>query len=290
MWPGTRGQSLHKPAGGLAGRPGLPPPRQPVRKALRDRAVEQETMTDSRIGQASNTLPKPRNAFRWSRAFSKRIIHCSFSLSGCRAVDGPLPATASPTRNPNSRRLRHRHQLPSSNFESGNQTGGVVVLDRLKIGGRQVKLAQRLVLVGWKVWIVGAVGNLRHRYELEQRSHRRYRGGVGRVIVLPRQLGEDTVRRKLLQFRTAAIEGLDSSGHHRSRSARVREQPLDIAIAGERSGQQEARHRSRRVMRNLDHGGGRANPQSPAPRAPRRAATTTTSTPPFLPSAPPLHT
>src|SRR5438552_5499893 len=176
----------------------------------------------------------------------------------------PPPATAQQTKNPNSPRLRHRHWLPSSNFESGNQTGGVVVLDRLKIGGRQVKLAQRLVLVGWKVWIVGAVGNLRHRYELEQRGHRRYRGGVGRVIVLPRQLGEDAVRRKLLQLRTAAIKGVDSSGHHGDRSARVREQPLDIAIAGERSGQQQARHRSRRVMRNLDHGGESSNAEAPA--------------------------
>src|SRR5260370_6988383 len=134
---------------------------------------------------------------------------------------------------------------PFSNFESGNQTGGVVVLDRLKIGGRQVKLAQRLVLVGWKVWIVGAVGNLRHRYELEQRSHRRYRGGVGRVIVLPRQLGQYAVRRKLLQLRTAAVEGVDSSRHHGNRPARVREQPLDTALAGDQSEQQQTRIRSR---------------------------------------------
>src|SRR5713101_8315481 len=69
----------------------------------------------------------------------------------------------------------------------------------------------------------------------------------------PSKFAFDPVRRELLQVRPRTIKRVDPPGHHRNGAAGVGEQPFDVTESGKRAAQQQARHRSRGVVRDFDH-------------------------------------
>ena len=48
---------------------------------------------------------------------------------------------------------------------------------------------------------------------------------------------------------------LDAASEHGNGAAAMREQPFDVAHAGERAAEQQADNRARGIVRHLDHGG-----------------------------------
>src|SRR5918992_313584 len=158
---------------------------------------------------------------RSTRTMPKSVRNCSASS---RSGDCSLAKAMSVT-------LTTGMALPP---ESRNEPHGVLAADAVDLGGAQAEIGELLLLrPGGHVRKVAPVHHLRGRHELEKRRHGRRVCGVRRVVVQPPQLGGHALRREALEVLAKAREVIDAPGEHRHRAARMREEPLDVAVLRE---------------------------------------------------------
>src|ERR1700676_3486335 len=101
---------------------------------------------------------------------------------------------------------RRSQSRPTSGLQPRNQADCVAALDRLHLLRTETHLPQARDLTKREIRVVGAVGDLRCRYELEQRRHRRRTRRVRGVVMQPLEFADNALRKELPEIGARSVE------------------------------------------------------------------------------------